>query len=230
MKKFFLFLMVLVVVCVIVIYQYLDILAKHAIEKYGSEALGVSVQVRSVSIDLVKAQYTIHGIVVANPHGFSSPYLFEIAELETKIDYRTLFKNVFHIYYIRIEKPKIAYELAVAGDNIQALRNSTKPSSSASKGDDQTAHKVIIEKFFFNKGQVTAGIQKVGEKVVTLPDIYIQNIGKDKNGVTVQSASDQVLRELSKAIAQANVKGLLSDFLSKDKIKGQVDKLLGNFK
>ncbi|MDX1916551.1 MAG: hypothetical protein SFT68_01005 [Rickettsiaceae bacterium] len=236
MKKFFLFLLLIIAATLTAIYLYLDILAKDAIEKYGSKSLGVSVKVSSVSIDLIKGQYKIKGLTIANPNGFTSPNLFEISEVDTKIDYRTLFEDVFHIYFIKIENPKIFYEIGSKGDNVKVLREVSK-ASSASQTQETKEKRIIIEKFFFNKAEVTTSIQKVGAKSITIPDIYIQNIGKDKNGITVQNASDQILRELTKVISHVNLKGLLDDLINPDKVdnlkskvEGEVNKFLNGLK
>ena len=76
MKRIILFFLAVVVVAVIAggffLYRSLDALLVAAIEHYGSEALGTSVQVDTVSLELQSGKGTVRGLRVANPEGFSA--------------------------------------------------------------------------------------------------------------------------------------------------------------
>ena len=69
---------------------------------------------------------------------------------------------------------------------------------------------------------------------MTLPDIYIQNIGKNSDGITIEKASAQILRALSKSISKVNIKSLIKDLgnlpNNLDDIKSQLDDKLDNIK
>jgi hypothetical protein len=222
MKKFLLLLVLLIVAGLVTIYTYLDFIAEKAIEKYGLQALGVPVTVDKISVKLQEGKFTFKNVKIKNPEGFKYENAIEIAQLSSQIDLRTIFKDVIVIHSIAIDNPNIFYEIGENGDNIKALKKNTSAQKAAVATADKTAKqtgeeknkKVMISKLFLNKAKVNAVVEHLTEKSITLPDIYIQNIGKDSNGVTIANATDQVLRELTKAISKANVQSLIDDILN----------------
>ncbi len=239
MKKVLLFLLLLIVSLIIGVYSYLDFIAEKAIEKYGLQALDVPVTVGKISVKLQEGKFTFKNVKIKNPEGFKYQNAIEIGQISSQVDLRSIFDKVIVIHSIAIEHPIIFYEVGPNGDNIKQLKQNTaaskseaaiKPAGKTSK--ESEPKKVIISKLFINKSKVTAVVENVTEKSLTLPDIYIQNIGKDSKGVTVENAIDQVLRELTKAISKVNIQSLINDLINipnnLDGVKSQIqDKVDG---
>ncbi len=240
MKKFLLFFLVILVSLIVGLYTYLDLLAEKAIEKYGLQALGVPVTVGKISVKLQEGKFTFKDVKIQNPEGFKYANAVEIGQLNAQIELKSLLEKVVIIHAININNPNIFYEIGVGGDNIKQLKKNTAASKNtaaktSSANDTKSvgaeSKKIIISKLFINKAKVNAVVEHVTEKSLTLPDIYIQNIGKDSNGVTVENAADQVLRELTKAISKVNIQTLINDILNipnnldgvKSQIQDQVD-------
>lgn len=238
MKKILILFVVLIVGVVAGVYHYLDFLAQHAIEKYGSEALGVKISVKDVKVSLHDEQFTIKGIKIQNPKGYNNSSAIQVASLKTNIDFRTILKDTIVIRSVTIDNPSIFYSIGPAGDNIKALRSNVSKQSKSDKSSGSSSSKapkkIIIHKFFLNKAKVHASVENIADKSLTLPDIYIQNIGKDSNGVTVENAAKQIFRELSKAISRVNIKSLIKDINNLpnnlDDIKSQVEDKIDSLK
>ncbi len=241
MKKFLITFFALIIVSLVTIYTYLDFIAEKAIEKYGLKALGVPVTVGKISVKLLEGKFVFKNVKIKNPEGFKYNNAIEIGSVSAQLDIKDVFKDVITINTINIENPNIFYELGVDGNNIQALKNNTASQRNTAAAEDkavakkggQKNKKVVISKLFINKAKVNFVLDKIAEKTLTLPDIYIQNIGKDANGITVESASDQVLRELTKAISKANVQTMINDLLNLpqniDGIKSHVEDKINEF-
>lgn len=239
MKKVLLFLFLLIISLIIGVYSYLDFIAEKAIEKYGLQALDVPVTVGKISVKLQEGKFTFKNVKIKNPEGFKYQNAMEIGQISSQVDLRSIFDKVIVIHSIAIEHPNIFYEVGPNGDNIKQLKQNTADSKSevslkpAGKASNESEpKKVIISKLFINKAKVTAVVENVTEKSLTLPDIYIQNIGKDSKGVTVENAADQVLRELTKAISKVNIQSLINDIINipnnLDGVKSQIqDKVDG---
>lgn len=211
MKKFFLILLLLILGCGGYIYYYFDKIVHDATEKYASEALGVPVKVDYVFFKIFDGRFTLKGIRIKNPKGFAAENIFTVNKIDVLVELKSIFKDVVEINYIKVEAPKLFYEIGPDGDNVKFLRSGKSKSSTDSANSKGKEKKIIIYKFFLNDTEVTAEAKNIAKKTIILPDIYIQNIGKDSNGITVENASDQILRELSKALSQVNMKLLLDE-------------------
>ncbi len=241
MKKFLITFFALIIVALVSIYTYLDLIAEKAIEKYGLKALGVPVTVGKISVKLLDGRFVFKNVKIKNPEGFKYNNAMEIGVISVQLEIKDIFEDLIKINSVNIENPNIFYELGVNGDNIQALKSNTASNKASAANSDKTPakkgesknKKIIVSKLFINKAKVNFVLDKVAEKTLTLPDVYIQNIGKDSKGVTVENATDQVLRELSKAISKANVQSVLSDLLnlpqSMDGIKSHVEDKIDEF-
>ena len=115
MKKFTLAVFVLLVIALAVVIYYvfynLDAIVKAAIEKYGSEAVHTRVNVDKVKIELTKGKGTIQGLTIANPGGFSLPFVFSLGEITTKINIDKTSQDLIVIDLISIGAPEIFYEI-----------------------------------------------------------------------------------------------------------------------
>lgn len=246
MKK--LLLVILLIICGIggYIYYYLDSMVHDATEKYASKALGVAVTVDYVIFKILDGRFALKGVQIKNPKGFESTNIIKIDKVDVSLDMRTLFKDIIKINFIKIDAPILNYEIGPNGDNLKNLKAGINKTGSAPSGNKEKSDskKIIIYKFFLNDTEVVAAVQSVAKKSIVLPDIYIQNIGKDSNGISVANASDQVIRELMKVLSQVNLKLLLEEFKNlpnnvdgiketlkgkREDIKNQIEGEISNF-
>jgi len=116
-------LVVVIASAIILILTNIDSIIKAAIEQYGAEATKTAVRVSSVKIHLTSGEGAIAGLTVANPHGFSSPYVFRLGKIRARIDTRTITSNPIVIDEIRVAAPQVTYEINAAGaSNISLLK------------------------------------------------------------------------------------------------------------
>ncbi len=198
-------LVVVIASAIILILTNIDSIIKAAIEKYGSEATKTAVRVSSVKIHLTSGEGAIAGLTVANPRGFSSPYVFRLGKISTRIDTRTITSSPIVIDEIRIAAPQVTYEMNAAGaSNISLLKQNlqtpaaSKPKKTREEKKATGAEKrVIIKRFIIESGGIEVRIAALGDKTqtVTLRRIELSNIGKP-GGATPAQVSQQVLSAL----------------------------------
>lgn len=183
-------------------------LVKAAIEKYGSEVTKTAIRVFSVSIHLADGKGSIAGLTVANPHGFSSPYVFRLDTISVRIDPSTITIRPIVIDEIRISGPQVVYEINSSGtSNIDVLKKNIeeggpKKSQGEQKGEGKET-KFIIKKFVIENGHMDiliAGLEK-NPKTVTLQHIELADIGKH-GGVTPTQLAQQVLTALMEEVGR----------------------------
>ena len=79
-------LVILVVVGLGVALYYVNSIAETAIETGASEALGVSAEVGSVWIGLLRGSFSMSDFELANPPGFDGEFLFEFGHTHFDVD------------------------------------------------------------------------------------------------------------------------------------------------
>jgi uncharacterized protein involved in outer membrane biogenesis len=211
----------------------LDSIVAGVIEDSGSKALKTQVSVSGVSINLKAGKAGIAGLTINNPDGYSSAKLFNLEGIAVDLDLSSLNEDVLVIESIRIQNPRISFEVDENGENnMQTLLNNIE--SGASEGGDEAqgeALKMIINEFEFSGGQVNASSKlKPGEDVdLKLKTIKLSNIGKAQGGVTADVVAQEITSELVGAVIGAAAKAGISKSIEK-KTKSFLDKLKGKDK
>lgn len=243
MKKIIIGLVILVIVFAGVAYYLLsnlDNIVKAAIEKYGSEVTQTSVEVSSVHIGLTDGLGSISNLVIGNPKGFESDYLFQMDNIGVQLNLENISKDLIVINQILLDGPSIIYELSNTTSNVDVVKKNVDAYASSdpkSKESDQSAGpKLIIENLIIKNGDVKAISNMVKDKSLSekLPTIHLRDIGKDTGGATSAEVSRIIITELTKEI-KAAASGLdLRSLMNEEMLKNldtetlkDVDKLKG---
>ncbi|UCE89911.1 MAG: hypothetical protein JSW10_03540 [Pseudomonadota bacterium] len=231
MKKLILGIIVVVAIAIgiglYLVFANLDAIVKAAIEKYGSQATSTAVRVDGVTLNLKDGAGAINGLTVANPKGFSTPYVFSLGSIGTQIDLGSVMEDPVVIEDITVRAPEVFYEMnAERTGNLDVLKDSmakSAPSQPATKQEDTTKEKggaepkFIIRRLHFSEGTLNATLVPLDNKQYTLklPTIDMSNLG-GKSGATGSELAQEILRRLTdRAIA----------VVKKEVLDKEVDKL-----
>lgn len=191
----------------------LDSIVKAAIEKYGSEATKTAVRVSSVKIRLSAGSGEIGGLTVANPRGFSSPYIFRLGKISAKIDTHSITSSPIVIDELRISSPQVVYELNQGLDsNISVLKKDIQASSASSAkkvGKEKPGNKeirIVIKKLVIDSGNIEAHAAAFKDRPqsVTLKHFEMTNVG-GRDGATPARIAEEILTTLVKEVGGAVV-------------------------
>ena len=120
MKKVFVTILVLLLLLGIAAWYFvsfrLDGVIKQQIEQVGSQTMGTSVSVGSVTTDLKNGSLVISRITVANPPGYKNTNAITLNGIEAAVDYKTL-----DIKQIIVDKPEIVIEEKNGASNFTEL-------------------------------------------------------------------------------------------------------------
>ena len=208
----------LIVAAVAVLSFYLDSMIKAGVEAVGPKITGTAVKLDGVSLSLLSGQARLKGLVVGNPPGFQTERSFKLADAKVKVDLKTALSNKLVIEEILIDGPEITYEGSSSGSNISKIQEnvtafgkSVTPKDAAeskSPKKDPTQKKVQINHFIVKNAQLNASTSMLkGKTTVSMPDIYLKDIGKDSGGVTVQTAATEVFAAINKSVVQSVSRG-----------------------
>jgi len=225
-------LLALFVVGVVYVWSNLDAIVKEAIQTYGSEAIKTEVRVDTVKLELEQGKAMIGGLTVANPAGFTDPFIFSLGEISTKVDINSLNQNPIIIDQILIKAPAVAYEINKQGvanadvlkKNVGGGGGKSETSASSSGGDEL---KMIIRKIVIEGTSAKVRIAALDkEQSVNMPKIIMTDVGKKSGGATAlevaKQISDKMLGNLKGSVAKIGVSQYLGK--SADDIKAQMDK------
>jgi hypothetical protein len=208
----------------------LDEIVRTAIEDYGSEIMGTSVQVSSVSIQLREGKGAIRGLRVANPDGFPPGDTISLGEISLGIDAGSLIsRDPIVITLIDVVEPSVLLVTdAQGGSNLQTIQANTARyagggggrggDGGAAANSEEPPVRLSIRKFTFEGGLLAADLTAVGGKRVEakLPPLRLSNVGGEKGGTP---------GEIGTAVAGAFVKNSLTA-VARSQIDDQLDRLL----
>jgi len=214
----------------------LDGIVKDVIESQGSAVAGVPVTVTGVEIKPFDGRGAISGLKVANPAGFKSDSAVELGGISVTIDTASVTQPVIVIKEISVDRPKVTYELAPGGNNIDAISANVKKSTgggssaAAKPGEDEAAgQKLVIEVLNIRGGtvRVAASTGILGDQQIEgrLPDITLRDIGKDSGGATAEQVAEKVMAALTAAASRAA--GNLGVGKTLEGLKANLDKITG---
>ena len=218
---------------------------KYAVNKYGSEVTGTSVNLQNFDLSLKTGEASISGLTVANPKGYKSENILSLGDVKVKVDLKSLMSDTIIIDEIIINKTEITYELlSLTQNNIKQLQaNIAKNTASEAKAsekkevkseapvaekDAKPAKKVIIKlvRVEGTELSVQSSIPNAKSGIeVGLPLIEIKNIGDKNNGQTIAQSISTILTKIFNTASKAVVDNQLGDLknIAKENLNNVVD-------
>ncbi len=187
----------------------LDSIVAEAIERYGSEILGVPVRVASVELALTEGRGSIYGLRVGNPPGYAAGDAFRLAEVTLEIDAASVTESPVVLPQIRVIGPEVSLELdAKGGSNLQTLqRNVQRAAGSGAPdaeaeggggGDAGEPVRLLIRRFVFEAGVLRGDAAALSGREedrfeAELAELSLSDIGGAK-GATPSEVGETVMR------------------------------------
>ena len=206
------------------VYASRDALVKQAIERFGPEITGVSVNVKRVKLEPTEGKGAIYGLELGNPPGYKTPRVFTLGEMRLAIDFSTVTSNVVHVKEVVIDAAEITYERGPGGDNLGVIQKQiAAKTGGAAKTDSSPGTKFVIDNLYVRNAKVHFG----DTLTLPMPDVHLRDIGKKSNGASAGEVVDLVWDALVKNITNLSARALDA---AKEGAKGAVDGVRGLFK
>lgn len=227
----------------------LETIVQKLVNKYASQVTGTDVSLQGFKFSPLKGEGTITKILVANPKGYKSPYVFQLDQVAIKVDVKSLTTDTIVVDYIYINKPIITYEMIsltqnnlkqlqenIAKNTVAAAKEEAKPEAKKAKAESKPAKKIIIKKFVLRGATIEAGVNvlnKVEEKSVIMPELVLTNLGANHETPVqiISKVLNKIVTEASqtvinsgmnnlKAVARENLDKVVNDVKEKVNLKG----------
>ena len=205
-RRIVLSLAVLLIAVGLILQFCLGAIVKSAAEAFAPGALGTSVKIESVKMNLVRGEFRFNGVVVGPPEGYKAN-VFELSDFHVQIDMKSLLSDTIVVRDVSIIRPKVAYELSGIHSNVGAIMSRLEKGAAAEKTKDTSSSsgkKFVVENFVFSDAQVKLASATIGVGVpIPLPNIELKNIGRKGGGITVLELVSQIFSSIGGGIINA---------------------------
>ena len=214
------------------IFLYLNFgnIAKNKAEQIASNALGVKVELSSLSFSLKEKKATIKGIKIANPPGFRNQHIITADRMN--IGLKTASRELIDFNDIQVGGTVINLEVTEKGTNLQALKKlASQKKQKESAGSEQV--RVIVRKMVINESTINPSVTLLKKDIGSfkLPTVRVSGIGQNSNGAIAQDAVTQIAMVYLKAAEaevrqqglSAGVQGLLKEVEGSLDVEGTLD-------
>jgi|GEM_PF-231561 len=193
---------VLIVTCA-GLFVFIDTLARDGVEQGASYALGVDTSLDKADVGVMSGTFTMSGLDVANPEGFSSPHFLHLDDAGVSVSLGTLGKDTVELpaltltgVDVNLQKSGGESNYGVILDNLKRFESSGQ---SATKPPDQ-GKKFIIQKVEIRNVLVHADLAPIGGELtkleVPIDQVTLTDVGSE-------SGKGVVLSELSGVLVKA---------------------------
>ncbi len=204
MKKLIKLLAVLVVVIIVALvaaFFYINSIAKTAVERGGTYALGVNTTLKSAGVKPLAGEFTMDGLTVANPDGYKSSHFLTLGNGDVAVSLPTLMKSVVTLPHLNLSDIDMNLEKKDGKANYQTIMDNLKKLSS-DKPADPNAKKFVIESIDIRK--VLVHVDMMGKTVnVPIESITMKNIGSDGSGVDMGQLTGVITKAVFAAVVES---------------------------
>ena len=192
-------------------------LAKTAIERGGSYALGVPTTLDSADLGLFSGRFGMQQLVVANPPGFDTPEFMRMQEAEFEVSLGSLSSELVEAPLLRLDGLTLNLEKRNGKTNfgqilerLEELQGEQDPGGTGApeqepggpegEGKKFVIHEVVISNVIANIDLVPAGgeLTKISVKI---PEIRLSDVGQD--GETMSQIVSELTRVVLAAVVEA---------------------------
>ncbi|MBI5434950.1 MAG: AsmA family protein [Planctomycetes bacterium] len=217
----------LAVVALFLTVLFVDRVAKTAIEKGGTYALGVETTLDEADISLLGGRFALSELEVANPPGFASPQFLRLGSGKLEVSLSSLNSDRVEIPSLVLDGLTLSLERKDGQANYDAILKSLERFGSRDGGgepkepDAGPRKTYVIREVVLNDIRAEVQLLPVGGELtkatVMIPTIRLKNVGDDGQSMSELFAAilDGVLRAVVETGADTLPKELLKDLKQK---------------
>ncbi|NOT28812.1 MAG: hypothetical protein HOP15_00010 [Planctomycetes bacterium] len=210
-----------------------DALAKRAIERGGTYALGVETRLDGASLGLVSGEFALAGLAVANPPGFAQPNFFTLRSTELELPLNALMQDRITIPLLTLEGIGVDLERNASGTNYGVILDNLKrfetgeATAQEDGADGGTGKTFLLEKLVIRDVRAAVNLLPAGGDLtklsLSIPEIVVEDLGSD---MTLAEICALVVKTVIQAAIQAG-SGLLPEEMLAD-LRSRMDDLEGS--
>ncbi len=237
MKKLSIAAVLVLIALLAILFLSLNFLVKKAVETVGPEVMKVDVRLGAANLSPFSGSGGLFRLEIANPEGYKSPFAILLGSISVSTRSNPCFADPILVNQITLKDPEISLEGTPFGNNLTKILSNIN--SSKSDGEEKNPSPSNSKKFRVNQINITgaklhihvsAANQKYDQDL-TLPDIHLENIGTDGDGVSGRELAEKILTPLINSAIRSGTAPLIKQGIKQleNQGAGQINKALRNF-
>ena len=197
-------LVVVLVGIVVIVFMSIDSIAKTAIVRGSTYALGVQTTLGSADIGILSGEFTMKGLTVANPEGFESDFFLHLDEGFLAVSLGSLRQDTVEVPTLALTGIDINLEKRSGKANYKIITDNLKRFESTDSGDDGAqadagkpgkkfvVHEIIIRDL---NVKVDFGLTRME---IPIEEVRMTEVGSES--MTTAELTDRVIKMILAAI------------------------------
>lgn len=213
LRKLILILVLLVLVALVGIYLYIDTIAKTAIEKGGTYALGVETTVENVSVGITSGKFGIDNLNVANPEGYELQQFFTLGKGELEMSITALMSDKIEVPRFALSDIRVSLERKNGKANYDVIMENlakleSKEDKTPEATDDGEGKRFIVNEVDIKNVSIHVDmlpeLGPITRVDLDIPSIKLKNVGSDSDkGVLISELANILLKAILQAAAES---------------------------
>jgi hypothetical protein len=210
---------ILLIVGVVVAVFYIDSIARRAVERGGTYAMGVNTSLRKADVKILSGEFTLNGLRVANPDGYDADHFLRLGEGDVAVSLASLRQDVVRLPTLTLKTIDVNLEKKDGKANYQVIVDNLKKLS----GDRPAEQKYVIDTVDLRR--ITVHVKTLGQNLdVPIDRIRLKNVGSGEgaDGLPMAELAGVIVKAVFEAVVQKAGNVLPADILN-DLSKGVQD-------
>lgn len=211
--------LLLLLVAVVGIFVYIDSIAKAAIERGATYALGVETTLGSADVGVLSGEFAMRGLEVDNPDGFDSDHFLRIERGDVEVNLASLWQDTVELPLLALRGVDMKLERTPAGANYQVILDNLKRFESNQSKDpaptDESERTFVVREVLISDVNVEVDLLPIGGQLnrveVAIDEIRLTNLGSE--GVSMSQLTDVIIQAILAAVVQ-NATDLPTDLIN----------------
>ena len=212
-------LLILLVLATVAVALYIDTIAKTAIERGATYALGVETTLGSADVGLLSGTFSMGDMTIANPPGFESPYFTHLGQGDVEVALKTLRQETVELPTLTLTDLEIYLDKKEGKANYDViLENLKRFESQENAQDDSGGKKFIINEVSIKNIMVHVQLLPLGGDLtkldVPIDEVRLHDVGSGTDGsVLMSELTSVIIKAVLAAIVQKGGGLIPSDIL-----------------
>jgi hypothetical protein len=201
---------------------FVDSLAEQAVERGGTQALGVETRLESASIGIASGRFGLDGLAIANPPGFERPDFFALRAARLELPLMRLLDPRITIPALELEGIAVDLERTSKGtnygvilDNLSRFENGAGEPSGEGKAAEGGGKTYAVQKLVIRDVRASVNLVPEGGDLTRLdlavPEIVVEDLASD---MTMSQLYALVVKVVIQAAIQAGQGVVPGDILT----------------
>jgi hypothetical protein len=222
--RLFVALVIVLVLAALVAVVWIDRIAKIAVERGSTYALGVSTSLNSADIKLTSSEFAMAGLNVSNPEGYTTKHFMTLDRGDVALTASSLAEDVVELPTLTLSGIDMNLEKKAGGSNYKVILENLKRFE-AKDPNAEPAKKFVVRKVVIKDVLVhvdVLGGGKLTKLDVPIDLIELSDVGSGGKPVRLSDLMGVILKSVLAAVVQKggglippDISGELSDALNK---------------